>query len=128
MATLALVDEPEHVSGQPFWISRSLNVKAGRDPIGLQTITLDRIMPILLPGILVLSRRARYFTLFPFLLQTFRELQLPASNDVLSEFVKLREFEFACAVQLCPNGCGDTSSGAVGSDRARPAVRTQEDA
>jgi hypothetical protein len=30
----------------------------------------------------VLSRRARYFTFFPFLLQTFRELQLPASNDV----------------------------------------------
>jgi hypothetical protein len=77
MESLALVEEADRPTGLPEWIARSLNVKPGRDPIGLQTITLDRIMPILLPGILVLSRRARYFTFFPFLLQTFRELQLP---------------------------------------------------
>ena len=126
MGSLALVEEEARPAGVPDWIARSLNVKPGRDPIGLQTITLDRIMPILLPGILVLSRRARYFTFFPFLLQTFRELQLPASNDVLSEFIKLREFEFACAVHLCPNGCVESSSGAVGSSRAGPAVRGQQ--
>jgi hypothetical protein len=125
VTSVTLVEEPAAAAGVPEWIDRSLNVKPGRDPIGLQTITLDRIMPILLPGILVLSRRARYFTLFPFLLQTFRELQLPASNDVLSEFIKLREFEFACAVHLCPNGCGEASSGAVGSFRAGPAVRVR---
>jgi hypothetical protein len=127
MGSLAVVEEADRPAGLPEWIARSLNVKPGRDPIGLQTITLDRIMPILLPGILVLSRRARYFTFFPFLLQTFRELQLPASNDVLSEFIKLREFELACAVHLCPNGCGDSSSGAVGSSRAGPAVRGQHE-
>ena len=58
--SLAPVEEAPRISGKPEWIERSLNVKAGRDPLGLQTITLDRIMPILLPGILVLSRRARY--------------------------------------------------------------------
>jgi hypothetical protein len=41
----------------------------GRDPLGLQTITLDRIMPRLLPGILVPSQRARYFSLHALLLK-----------------------------------------------------------
>jgi hypothetical protein len=56
MTTVQLVPEVPRLSGQPEWIERSLHVKAGRDPLGLQTITLDRIMPILLPGILVLSQ------------------------------------------------------------------------
>lgn len=116
------VAEPDRLSGQPFWIERSLNVKAGRDPLGLQTITLDRIMPILLPGILVLSRRARYFTLFPFLLKEYEDRKLDPTNEGLSEFVKRREFEYAVAVQLCPNGCGGIPAGAVGKDRAAPAL------
>ena len=31
------------------------------------TITQDRIMPVLVPGLLALSNRARYFTFHPFL-------------------------------------------------------------
>ena len=119
--------EEPRVSGQPEWIARSLNVKAGRDPLGLQTITLDRMMPILLPGILVLSQRARYFSLFPFLLRQYEELRLPPTNEALSDFVKLREFEYAVAVQLCPRGCGNTSAGAVGKDRAGPAAAAPGD-
>lgn len=115
------------MSGQPEWIERSLNVKAVRDPLGLQTITLDRIMPILLPGILVLSQRARYFSLFPFLLRLYEELRLPPTNEALSDFIKLREFEYAVAVQLCPRGCGQTSAGAVGKDRAGPAAAAASD-
>lgn len=127
MSSLQLVPETPHVSGHPEWIERSLNVKAGRDPLGLQTITLDRIMPILLPGILVLSQRARYFSLFPFLLRLYEELRLPPTNEALSDFVKLREFEYAVAVQLCPRGCGQRSAGAVGKDRAGPAAAAASD-
>lgn len=79
-------------------------------------------MPILLPGILVLSRRARYFTLFPFLLKEYEDRKLDPTNEGLSEFVKRREFEYAVAVQLCPNGCGSIPAGAVGKDRAAPAL------
>jgi hypothetical protein len=39
---LTLVEPPLEISGIPEWIDRSLNVKAGRDPLGLQTITQDR--------------------------------------------------------------------------------------
>lgn len=120
--SLTLVEPAPEISGLPEWIDRSLNVKAGRDPLGLQTITQDRITPVLLPAILVNSSRARYFSFGPFLLLEFEERRFPASNDVLSEFIKQREFEYAVAVQLCPNGCGATSAGNVGKDNAVPAL------
>jgi hypothetical protein len=37
---------------EPRWIAPSLEIKEGRDPLGLQTTTQDRLMPLLLPGAL----------------------------------------------------------------------------
>ncbi len=81
------------VAGFPEWIKPWLNVKAGRDPLGLQTITIDRIMPQLLPGILALSQRARYFSFYPFLLAEYQAHKLHPTNNALSTFVKAREYE-----------------------------------
>jgi hypothetical protein len=82
VAVLKAVEEADGRPGAPQWIRPSLNVTPGRDPLGLQTITLDRIMPRLLPGILVLSQRARYFSLHAFLLNEYQRRRLPLnSND-----------------------------------------------
>ena len=128
MTSLTVVEEAPPRPGAPQWIQPSLNVTPGRDPLGLQTITLDRIMPRLLPGILVLSQRARYFSLHAFLLNEYQRLRLPLNNNDLSLFVKLREFEYAVAVQLCPRGCGERPVGMVGKTRAAPAVEEYADA
>jgi hypothetical protein len=127
VASLTAVEGEELQPGIPQWIAPALQVKAGRDPLGLMTITQDRIMPILAPGILALANRARYFTFLPFLLDEFRMRGLAPSNDLLSEFIKLREFELACAVQLCPRGCGNGPSGATGTNAAYTAVRQLDD-
>lgn len=126
MASLTVVEEQPRRSGAPSWIEESLNVTPGRDPLGLQTITLDRIMPRLLPGILVLSQRARYFSLHSFLLSEYQRLRLPLTNNDLSSFIKLREFEYAVAVQLCSHGCGGRPVGMVGKTRAGPAAQGTE--
>jgi hypothetical protein len=52
VASVTVVEEAARRPGAPHWIQPALNVTPGRDPLGLQTITLDRIMPRLLPGIL----------------------------------------------------------------------------
>lgn len=85
-------------------------------------------MPRLLPGILVLSQRARYFSLQAFLLHEYQRRRLPLNNTDLSSFIKLREFEYAVAVQLCPRGCGGRPVGMVGKLRAVPAVEEHADA
>jgi hypothetical protein len=128
MALLTAVEETPRRPGAPQWIQPSLKVTPGRDPLGLQTITLDRIMPRLLPGILVLSQRARYFSFHAFLLNEYQRRRLPLNNNDLSSFIKLREFEYAVAVQLCPRGCGERPVGMVGKTRAAPAVEEHADA
>ncbi|GHO96270.1 hypothetical protein KSF_063180 [Reticulibacter mediterranei] len=115
------------VAGFPKWIKPGLSVKAGRDPLGLQTITIDRIMPQLLPGILALSQRARYFSFYPFLLSEYQAHKLPPTNNELSTFIKAREYEYGLAVQLCSKGCGSRWSAVVGKNRVDPVVKSGTD-
>jgi len=107
------------------WVTPSLTTKRGRDPLGLQTITLDRIMPALLPGVLALSERARYLTIYPFLLSEYESRRLAADNASLGDFIRLREYELCLAMQLCPRQCG--AAKAIGSERARPDARAEPD-
>ena len=97
------------------WSAASFEVKAGRDPLGLQTITTDRIMPVLIPGILALSQRARYLSFHLFALDEYARRRLPADRGSLSDFVRRLEYDLALATQICPKGCGELSGvGSVG--------------
>jgi hypothetical protein len=118
--TLAAVESAEEPLVE--WVTPALTIKRGRDPLGFQTITLDRIMPALLPGVLALSERARYMTIYPFLLSEYQRRRLAADNASLGEFIRLREYELCLAMQLCPR-CDARK--AIGSDRARPDARAE---
>jgi hypothetical protein len=96
----------------PRWLKATLEVKEGRDPLGLQTTTQDRLTPLLLPGILELSRRARYFSFHSFLLDVYRQRHGRASRDALSSFIKAREWDYGLAVMSCPHECGSSPVGA----------------
>ncbi|MBI3749069.1 MAG: hypothetical protein HY262_09540 [Chloroflexi bacterium] len=113
---------PPRISGAPEWLESTLHVTAGRDPLGFQTITTDRIIPRLVPGVLALSRRARYFSFYAFLIDDYRRRQLGASNNGLSIFMKRREYELALAVELCPVGHRNEAVASNGRERAGPAV------
>ena len=96
MESLTLAPEP-----LATWLRPSLQDTAGRDPLGLNTITLDRILPQLLPGILQLSERARYFSIYPWMLWQFAERKRPPQREVLDQFITRREFELCLAMKLC---------------------------
>jgi hypothetical protein len=99
--------------GAPRWLQPSLEVREGRDPLGLQTTTQDRLTPILLPGLLELSRRARYFSFHAWLLHTYRERKFKAESSALSSFIKAREWDYGLAVLRCPHECGSSPVGAL---------------
>jgi hypothetical protein len=105
----------------PRWIKPTFHRTPGMDPLGLQSITIDRIMPALVPGILALSRRARYFSFYPFLIDELKRRDRTATQEELSSFIKHREYELSLAVNLCPR-CGGTATGAVGSSTTSPKV------
>lgn len=101
------------------WLEPGLRELAGQDPLGIQTITTDRILPALLPGVLALSRRARYFSIYSFLIRRFEESASGATNQDLDEFIRHREFELGVAANLCPRCGGDS---AIGNRTVRPLV------
>jgi hypothetical protein len=72
-------------------IEPGLREIASQDPLGLQTITTDRILPALLPGVLALSRRARYLSIYSFLLRRYEQSAGQADNTALDVFVRSRE-------------------------------------
>lgn len=112
-------------AGFPTWLQQDVIVTNGRDPLSLESITINRIVPLLTPGILALSRRARYLSLHTFLVDHFREHRLGTSNEDLSRFIKRAELEFAIAVRLCRHaGCGAKAQAVVG-DRAARRVMAQ---
>src|SRR6266511_2727350 len=120
--SLETIPVPPGVSGIPQWLESTLNVTPGRDPLGLQTITTDRIIPRLVPGVLALSRRARYFSFYAFLIHDYQDRKLSASNNGLSTFMKRREYELALAVELCPAGHANEAVASNGRQRAAPVV------
>lgn len=106
----------------PRWVAASLDVRPGLDPLGLQTMTQDRLTPILLPGVLELTRRARYLSFHAFLLLEYRERRLPTDKNALSVFIKRCEWDLGLAVLRCPNHCGSSPVGidAIGNLAAGP--------
>lgn len=122
MAALAAVSNEPHPLAE--WLEPSLQDTAGRDPLGFNTITLDRILPQLLPGILQLSERARYFSIYPWLLWQFAERRREATGDVLDHFIRRREYELCLAFKVCQHCDGEA---AIGSVRAGPHITAADD-
>jgi hypothetical protein len=113
-------------SGWPEWVDQDdFEVKDGRDPLGLETITTDRIVPRLVPGVLALSTRARYFSFHLFLLDEFARRGLDPTRDNQSIFLRSCEFEYGAAVLLCPR-CESTAA-PVGAQSLRGIVRRAKD-
>lgn len=106
------------------WIEPALREIAGQDPLGLQTITTDRILPALLPGVLALSVRARYLSIYSFLVRRYAKGGGRADNAGLDDFMRHREFELCIAAQLCPH-CDAES--AIGNRVARPLAAKKPD-
>jgi hypothetical protein len=71
----------------PQWVSSGLQITNGRDPLGLDSIATYRIMPQLFPGILELSRRARYFSFFAYLVDEFAKRHPDGKVSDLDRFI-----------------------------------------
>jgi hypothetical protein len=122
MTELSVAMEPPAPIAE--WLEPSLQDTAGQDPLGFNTITLDRILPQLIPGILQLSERARYFSIYPWMLLQFEERKRPATGAELDHFIRRREYELCLAMKLCEH-CEVAK--AIGSLSAGPVARSGVD-
>lgn len=106
----------------PQWVAPVWEMREGRDPLGLQTTTTDRLLPVLLPGLIELSQQARYFAFYAFLLAQYEQRQLGGSRAELDRFVRRCEWDYGLAVLSCER-CESSPQGAL---RLRPVINAHD--
>ncbi|MEI7846797.1 MAG: hypothetical protein WCK35_13435 [Chloroflexota bacterium] len=86
---------------QPQWIAKMYAAKAGRDHLGLGSVSSGQILPSLAPSINVLTIHPRYHSFYVFLLDEFWQRDLPRSSAAFKEFFRPKDFLFSLGVNLC---------------------------
>lgn len=87
----------EHI---PQWTARMYPGKVGRDHLGLGSVSIDRILPLLSPGINVLTFHPRYHSFYAFLLDEFMQSDLPSTGAAWKAFFRPREYIFSVGGHL----------------------------
>ena len=89
------------VNVRPQWIARMYAGKVGRDHLGLGSVSSDQILPLLSPGINVLTIYPRYHSFYCFLLDEFWRRDRIRNMTSWVQFYRPREFIFSVGVFLC---------------------------
>jgi hypothetical protein len=109
----------------PAWAARAYAPAGGQDHLGLGSVSSDRILPRLSPGINVLTIHPRYWSVYAWILDDFWRHDLPRNRAAFVQFYRPREALFAVACQLCDAAEHATITGnIVGSGRTAGQART----
>lgn len=113
----------------PQWTVPSFQSIAGRYPLGLEAVSLNVLATRLAPGLPVLSRHPRYWSIYTYLIKRFQDTQKPTTatkNPVLGRYLKSREIVFASAALL--HHLPESLRNVVGSDTLGPWLRRHQSA
>jgi hypothetical protein len=111
----------------PVWGARAFAPRGGQDHLGLGSVSSDRILPLLSPGINVLTIHPRYSSFYAWVLDTFWAAELPRTRAAFREFYRPREALFAMACNVCDAPEHATMAGnIVGSMRVRGVIDRDE--
>lgn len=111
----------------PVWGARAFAPKSGQDHLGLGSVSSDRILPRLSPGINVLTIHPRYWTFYSWVLSEFWAAELPRTRAAFRDFYRPREALFSMACHLCDATEHETLvANIVGSRRVSPLVHEDE--
>jgi hypothetical protein len=108
---------------RPRWTEKLYRPSGGQDHLGLGSVSSDRVLPKLAPGINVLTVHPRYWSFYTFVLDEFWRRDLPRTRRAFVEFYRPCEAIFAVGAQLCDqpehNRYGRLR-GVVGAQKAAP--------
>ena len=109
----------------PAWAARAYAPAGGQDHLGLGSVSSDRMLPMLSPGINVLTIHPRYWSVYAWILDDFWAHDLPRTRSAFVQFYRPREALFAFACQLCDTPEHETVTGnIVGSRRTAREAQT----
>lgn len=110
-----------------MWGARAFAPKSGQDHLGLGSVSSDRILPVLSPGINVLTVHPRYWSFYSWVLDDFWAADLPRNRAGFVSFYRPREAVFSMACHVCDAPEHATITGNVnGSRRISPKVNDSD--
>lgn len=107
----------------PQWTIPSFHSIAGRFPLGLEAVSLNILANRLAPGLPVLSRHPRYWSIYTYLIKYFQDTRTytnKTTNAALGRYLKSREIVFGCAALMCPHHGHEPLRNVLGSDTFAP--------
>src|SRR6266581_6312635 len=84
----------------PVWGARAFAPKSGQDHLGLGSVSSDRILRTLAPGINVLTVHPRYWSFYSFVLDEFWRRRLARTRRSFAGFYRPCESIYAVAAYL----------------------------
>src|SRR5699024_10799563 len=111
----------------PVWGTRACPPRSGQEHLGLGSVSSDRILTVLSPGINVLSIHPRYWSFYSWVLDDFWSTDLPRTHKSFRDFYRPREALFSMACHVCdaPEHISLVSN-IVGSRRVSPYAEATE--
>lgn len=108
----------------PLWTEELYEPTKGQDHLGLQSVSSDRILAELSPGINVVTYHPRYWSFYSFVLDEFWQRDLPRSQKAWTRFFRPAECIFAIGAHLCDREEHEGLLRVVGSLRVRRLLRS----
>lgn len=81
----------------PVWGTRTYPPKSGQDHLGLGSVSSDRLLPALSPGINVLTIHPRYWSFYSWVLDDFWSAEVPRNRGAFRDFHRPRQALFLMA-------------------------------
>jgi hypothetical protein len=116
---------------RPQWTEKLYRPSGGQDHLGLGSVSSDRILPKLAPGINVLTFHPRYWSFYTFVLDEFWQRDLPRTRRAFVEFYRPCEAIFTVGAQLCDQPEHEQYGrlrGVVGAQKASPYAAQEPEA
>ena len=108
----------QHV--RPMWTEKMYLTVGGQDHLGIGSVVTDKILPLLSPGINVLTPRPRYWSFYAFVIDEFWKRDLPRTGPSFRRFMRQKESIFSAAGHFCSNP--EHGAMPIGSRRVGPLV------
>jgi len=88
---------------KPMWSEKMYSTVGGQDHLGIGSVVTDKILPLLSPGINVLTPHPRYWSFYAFVVDEFWKRDLPRTGTSFRRFLRHKESIFSVAGHLCSN-------------------------
>lgn len=110
------------LTNKPLWTEQLFRPRGGQDHLGLGSVVTDRMLPMLAPGINVLTRHPRYWSFYAFVVHEFWKGGHPQNTSTFRKFLRHKESIFAAANLICdPNPRNQV----IGTRRLGPLVESR---